>query len=914
VRQRLSLLAALAAALALPGSAWGAAFEYQQNDGRGFFNIAPPGANGTANLTQIGAFLGAGQRPPHNDDQLAMYGDLVYATPGLRASDLGRYFKDASFGVRPGDEERTYAPRSDVTIVRDRGFGVPHIYGDTRAGAMFGAGYVAAEDRLFFIDVLRHLGRAQLASFVGGAQGNRDFDREQWSIAPYTEDDLQRQVDQFDDLYGAAGAQVQEDAANYVAGVNAYITQAKVDSSKMPGEYAAINRPQGPDPWKATDVVATAALVGAIFGKGGGAELDSALLLQTARERFGRTRGKRVWSDFRAAEDPEAPTTVFKKRFPYQVPPKRPVAASIAMPDRGSVKRTGPRHQQTSGGGDDGGGGPLPPLPGGLGLPGGFGGAFPRAGSNALLVSGRESESGHPLAVFGPQAAYFAPQILMEQDMHAPDIDARGVAFPGTNLYVQLGRGRDYSWSATSAGQDNTDTFAVPLCDPGGGPATIDSAGYRYRGACRPFEVLERTNSWTPSAADQTPAGSETIRAERSALGLVVARATVKGKPVAYTSLRATYFHEIDSAVGFIDLNDPAKIKGPRDFQRATSKIGYTFNWLYADDRDIAYFNSGNNPVRASRTDPNFPVDARYEWRDFDPGKLTSAYTPPAQHPQTINQQFITSWNNKQAPGYRASDGNFGFTSVYRSQTLDDRIKRAIKGSAKMSLVEVIDAMEDAGTVDLRGDTVLPLALKVLGSQRDPALRAAIAKLRAWARSGTHRRDRNRDGAYDHAEAVRIMDAWWPLLLQAQFQPVLGSKLYKEIQRLLEIDNAPNNHGQHLGSAYQSGWYGYANKDLRAVLGRRVRGRYSRRYCGGGSLRKCRQRLAGSLKVALKNADAARLYGEDPQCRGLEGDALQMCFDSVIHRPLGAVTQPRIHWINRPTFQQANEVQSHRGR
>ncbi len=74
----------------------------------------------------------------------------------------------------------------------------------------------------------------------------------------------------------------------------------------------------------------------------------------------------------------------------------------------------------------------------------------------------------------GPQVAYFAPQILMEQDVHAPGIDARGAAFPGVNLFVQLGRGRDYAWSATSAGQDLIDTFAVPLCDTGGGPPVAE--------------------------------------------------------------------------------------------------------------------------------------------------------------------------------------------------------------------------------------------------------------------------------------------------------------------------------------------------------------------------------------------------------------------------------------------------------
>ncbi len=110
--------------------------------------------------------------PAHNSDQLQMYEDLVYATPGLTEAQLTDYFKDATFGVKPEDVERVYSPRDDVTIVRDR-FGVPHIYGATRAATEFGAGYVAAEDRMFFIDALRHAGRAQLASFAGGSRGQR---------------------------------------------------------------------------------------------------------------------------------------------------------------------------------------------------------------------------------------------------------------------------------------------------------------------------------------------------------------------------------------------------------------------------------------------------------------------------------------------------------------------------------------------------------------------------------------------------------------------------------------------------------------------------------------------------------------------------------------------------------------------
>ncbi len=905
-------LAAVLAAAAAPAAAQ--VQPYQANDGTGFHDILPPGTHGLYNAPQLGAFLATGARPsPNATNQLPMYADLVHATPGLKAQDIPKYFKDASFGVKPGEVAREYSPRGDVTIQRDTGFGVPHIYGTTREGAMFGAGYVAAEDRLFFMDALRHAGRSQLSSFAGGATGNRAMDRDTWATTPYTEADLVRQGDQLDDLYGADGARIQSDVTAYVAGVNAYIAETKLNPAKLPGEYAALGHAGGPEPWVTADVIATAALVGGIFGKGDGTELEWAELERLLRERFGRVKGRRVFEGFRGVDDPEAPTTVQgKTRFPYQLIPRKVRRGSAARPDAGSVKP----HRVTEGQAATArarakgiGAGLL---------------AFPRTGSNALVISGAKSASGRPLAVFGPQTGYFAPQILMEQEIHAPGIDAAGAAFIGVNLYIQLGRGRDYTWSATSAGQDNIDTYALPLCEPNGSPPTTASMHYSFRGRCEAIEVLERTNRWQTSAGDQTPSGSETLRAQRTKMGIVSARATVGGRPVLYTRLRSTYLHEVDSAVGFADFNDPAKMTTPQDFQRAASRIGYTFNWLYANAKDIAYFNSGATPVRARGLDPTLPVmgERRFEWRGWDPETNLASYTPPSAHPQVVNQPYITSWNNKQAPGFAAASTNT-FSSLYRSNMLDDQIKLRLRaGDRKLDLPELIDAMEVAGVTDLRGSRVLPAALRVLGTPSDPELRDAVAKLRAWVAAGAQRKDADRDGRYEHAEAIRIMDAWWPLWMRAQFEPGLGKSAFAVLNGLVEFDNTPNNHGDHLGSAYQNGWYGWAQKDLRVALERKVRrrgklrirrtvrGRFGARFCArGGKLRTCRKVLEDSLREAV-TVPASALYGKDAVCSGTEGDGLdaQYCFDAVRQRPVGGAGQPLIHWINRPTYQQAVEV------
>ena len=208
----------------------------------------------------------------------------MYASPTLTHEQIGSYFKDATFGVKGGDVASSESPRSDVTIQRDNGFGVPHIYGSTRGGVMFGAGYAAAADRLFLIDVLRHTARAELSSFIGGAEGNRAMDQVQWMIAPYTEADLQSQIDNAPKLYGASGEKIIDDVNNFVAGINAYIQAALLNPNLMPAEYAALGKV--PAEWKPTDVIAEASLIGGIFGKGGGSEVRSALALES----FGKKR------------------------------------------------------------------------------------------------------------------------------------------------------------------------------------------------------------------------------------------------------------------------------------------------------------------------------------------------------------------------------------------------------------------------------------------------------------------------------------------------------------------------------------------------------------------------------------------------------------------------------------------------
>ena len=868
-------------------------------------DILPPGENGNATLAQILLNQAFGTQPDHAEDQLGPYANLASGYSTLTDAKINTFFNDSSFGVSSDQVASSEKPagRTDVTIVRDKKAGIPHITGTTRYGTEFGAGYAAAEDRLWLMDVFRHVGRGQLTTFAGGAASNQGLEQEFWRNAPYTEADLQAQIDSAVASGGDRGKQALDDANAYVAGINSYIDAS--DSGRyFPGEYVltghkdSVTNAGTIDHFKPTDLVALATVIGTLFGSGGGGEVNNALSLLAAQSKYGVEEGSKVWESFRERNDAEAALTVHNgESFPYASVPDNPQGE--ALPDAGSVSQEQLVYDRT-------GSAATSSATGATASAATTALTSARRGmSNALVVSGKHTASGHPVAVFGPQTGYFAPQLLMLQEIQGPGLSARGASFAGLSMYVELGRGQDYSWSATTSGQDIIDTYAVELCQ--------DDNHYLYHGTCTAMDEVEQKNAWKPTTADGTAAGSYTMRVWRTKYGPVEYRATVDGKKVAYTTLRSSYLHEADSIIGFQMLNDPDYVKSPQTFQTAAQHINYTFNWFYADSQHTAYYNSGYNPVRATGVDAEFPVwaQAAYEWKNWNPTTNSADYTAASAHPNSIDQDYYISWNNKQAKDYTTA--SWGDGSVHRGNLLEDRVKKLVAagGVTRSSLVK---AMADASLADLRAEDVVPDLLKVVNSSTvtDPAAAAAVSKLQTWLSAGAKRTETSAGSkAYADADAIRILDAWWPLLVKAEFEPGLGSDLYTALGNNLPIDESPSAAhgptGSHAGSSFQYGWWSYVDKDIRAVLGESVQGPLAEKYCGGGSLSSCRDALISTLKTAA-GMTASQVYPGDTLCSA--GD--QWCADSIVQRTLGGIKHYNISWQNRPTFQQVVEYTSHR--
>ena len=887
---------AAAVALTLPAAGFAQETAVEGFDFGGFRNVLPGGQGETVNAQEFAAFQASGERPATFVDQLPLYDGLIQAAPRLTSSDLDKYFKPAVFGTDGAALEST--PRPGVQVYRDA-YNVPKVFGETRSDSMFGAGYVSAQDRLFLMDVLRHTGRARLSELAGPA--NLDMDAAQMLIADYSEEELQQMIDRSVAAAGEEGAQMKQDLLDFVDGVNAYIAEARNDPSKMPVEYPALGKEV--EDWKPTDTVAIASLIGGIFGKGGGEEARVSLAYQAIRERFGRRAGQGVYQDFRDFDDPEAPTTT-RKRFPYRHPGK-PKRRALALIDPGSFKEVDPvvSGEQPSEGSE-------------LARP--F--LQRREASNVLLVGRRESKPGRPIAVMGPQVGYYSPQILMEMEIHGPDgLHARGATFPGISLYVLLGRGQDFAWSATTANTDVVDQFVEKLCEPDGSEPTTDSEHYLYKGQCVPFTVSERRFETSVAPADLVPPPDISppqeihLRVHRSVHGPIQARATVNGQPVAIAEARSTYFHELESALAFKRLNFN-EVTSARSFQRTMRDINFAFNWFYADDRDIAWTLSGWYPKRAKGTHPDLPAwgTGEWDWQGFEGSEYSSERIPVTQLPKSLNpgQGYLVNWNNKQAPGWRSADDYWNYGSIQRVTRLADRIRAGIRGRRKLDLAGLTRAMELGATTDLRGWELYRWLRRVTGRGPTAETREAIALLDRWVRAGSHRRDRDDDNVVEHGPAIAVMDEWWPLIARGVFEPVLGETVFEAIRDVHGYGSPPPADG----SAFGSGWWSEVHTDLRSLVGARVRQPLSRSYCGRGKRARCRRVLLGALTEAIANAKER--YGVEalsdiemqPVCD--EGD---LC-DEISFETAGAVDMPDIHWQDRPTFQQIIAVQGHRPR
>jgi hypothetical protein len=173
-----------------------------------------------------------------------------------------------------------------------------------------------------------------------------------------------------------------------------------------------------------------------------------------------------------------------------------------------------------------------------------------------------------------------------------------------------------------------------------------------------------------------------------------------------------------------------------------------------------------------------------------------------------------------------------------------EMLKRLIAKRRMHDLASVTGAMNGAATQDVRTIELVPVLAKLLSKGAPTPRDARMLKLlQAWRANGGSRLDRNGDEKID-APGAAILDAAWDRMSNAEFSGVLGPKLTDQLATLVPRFDQPPDHNMF------AGWMGYMDKDFRTLLRSKVRGKYSRRYCGGGTLAGCRKAMWAALDAA----------------------------------------------------------------
>ncbi len=864
---------------------------------RGFHSVLAYGEGQATSALDLARNQVDGTLPPSFTSQAAMYNRVITSQP---TGDLSAWYKDSSFSRVSGPN---VSPVAGATVVRDA-HGVAHVYGETRAAAMYAVGYATAQERLFLMDVLRRTAEGSTAELLGPSALPSDsaalgqFDR--------SPEELTAEVERLPQDEGAAGARGLADLKQYVAGINAFIQGTRTDPSTLPAEYLALGAL--PRDWTLADTAAEAYLLIAQFTVAGDAEHWQSDVLARLQKRLGAAKGQALYDDLRHLEDPRTPATA-DRAFPSDRPGRGRSSSAVRL-DPGSIKGRD-AVVSTS---------PVPALPaGGPAFPGwartlaAKGLPLEHHASNALLVAPAHSRSGRAMAAMGPQVGYYSPEILVEYELHAPGVHVSGMSFPGASPFPLIGHTATFAWSGTTAEGDNADTFAEQLCEPSGKAPTTTSDHYLYRGRCIPFthrDQVLRTPLSPTSALDPTSLQAPetvTLRTMRSVHGPVHDIATSGGRPYALVRATAVNGRGLRSLVAFEKLAEGG-VRTPQDFVAAMRHFTGNENWFFVSSRHIAWLASGWFPQHAPGTDLELPIrgTGAWDWVGFDPATGGFRRHADSFNPVSIDpaQGYLSSWNNKGAAQWHATPGVWSYGRVHRDLLLRDPVVAAIKAGRKLTLAEVVAISGNASTQDLRGVYVLPDLLRALGTPTDPTQRRLAAALRTWVAKGAHRRDTTGRGYDDDSAAVLAFDAWWRTLVHATYDPLVGTDTMAELQQAigLTLDQRP------VTSGFFDGWFNQLDDVVRGALGTGPRMRVA--ACGGGSLAGCRALLRRTFATSV--AALQKQYGADPASWHkpvlCPDDETPTCDEN---RPVtaGALATPAQPFENRGTFHQAVEVQ-----
>ncbi|PRD41520.1 penicillin acylase family protein [Phyllobacterium phragmitis] len=473
-----------------------------------------------------------------------------------------------------------------VTVTRDQN-AVPHISGASMEDVAMALGFVHAQERLWQMEVARMAAHGRLSEIFGEATIGTDM--------------FLRTID----TYGAAAASFnvlneadRRTVEAYARGVNAFIEQnARPFASKFAPEFVMLNR--RPEPWQATDVVATVKMM-------------PVTLAANINEEMERLKFARLGMSNAEINDLLPPLREDR-------PPSLPDLKVLLGLESGPISAARPAERRFAA----------------------LDGMMGKGASNNWVLAGEKTETGKPILANDPHLEFTAPSLwyLAHLQVKTPDGRTRnlvGVTLPGTPL-VFLGRNDRVAWGFTNTASDAQDIF-VERINPENPDEYLTPDGYR------PFDKRVETIRVK---------GGQDVTFER--------RATRHGPvlPASYRGLQRYLPEGTVPALQWTALahDDTTISAGFRlwDFQSVQAFLDGMHDFVapmqsmvVADvEGNIGLIAPGRVPVRdpANRIMGRAPSpgwDATYDWKGYIPYEaLPREYNPPRGAIGTANSKIV---------------------------------------------------------------------------------------------------------------------------------------------------------------------------------------------------------------------------------------------------------------------------------
>lgn len=515
--------------------------------------------------------------------------------------------------------------RGPVRVIRDQ-MGVPNIYATNTDDLFFAQGYVHAQDRLWQMELFRHIGHGRTAELQGKSGLDNDKFLRTIGLARAARADWQ--------VIDEEGRRILND---FSAGVNAYIESHR---SNLPAEYTLIGI--SPEPWSPLDSLVWAKVMAFDLGGNRSAEIVRSQMI----EKLGAEKAHQIWPDYPTGGPfiipPEAKNYAFNVRPDHTpdwlggVP-----LVSLGSPNLESIALNDMRMQLGDG-----------------------------IGSNNWVVDGTKTTTGKPLLANDPHLSIQMPAIWYAIGLHCESItaecpyDVSGMALspdPG----IVAGHNDRVAWGVTNTGPDVQDYF-IEKVNP------TNPNQYEFQGKMEDMQVLTEIIKvkggedvkWEVRITRHGPIMTPVLSGVTVPLAL-------QWTAIRETSRISSAIIRIDRARNFDEFRDALK-----DFDAPSQ------NFVFEDvDGNIGYQMPGRIPIRAKGFGlvPVPGWNGEYEWTGYIPfDELPFVYNPPTHYIATANHAVVPTMYKY----FITSDWSAPFRAIRINDMLNSKDKFSVSDIA----------------------------------------------------------------------------------------------------------------------------------------------------------------------------------------------------------------------------------------